>query len=160
MANVGNIAYYVDGEILNIPANMVVSAASHLAARVRGKAEGTWWLARESGDLLRQTSAISDVCEPGERLILAQPEGLLSAWLQVREVEDEVVREFFAKILSEALDIYGSGGQFEAISIDWLVADPARFHPDYEQAREKYPELAERAAAFLEFRKRASGEEA
>jgi hypothetical protein len=147
-----NIAYYVDEEILAIPANMVVSAASNLAMRARGKTDRTMLLARENGDLLPQTSAIGDVCKPGERLILVEPEGLLDASLQIAELENEAVREFFAKICSEALDMYGSGNQFEAISIDWLAADPERFNPPYERAREKYPELEERARAFLEFR--------
>ena len=64
-----NIAFYVDGQTVSFPAEMVVSAAAALAMNLLGK-QGGLILARESGSELPQQSALGAVCEPGERLTL------------------------------------------------------------------------------------------
>lgn len=61
-----NIVCLVDGYPVTFPADMVIAHASNLAMRVLDKPGGLA-LARESEDVLRVTSAIVQLCDPGER---------------------------------------------------------------------------------------------
>ena len=62
--------YYMDGEPVTVPADMVMPHAANLAMRVLGKRGGGQILERENGEPLRQQSAIGELCAPGDRLNL------------------------------------------------------------------------------------------
>ena len=65
-----NVVYYIDGESVTVPADMVMPHAANLAMRVLGRTGSRMILERENGELPNQQSAIGDVCNPGERLRL------------------------------------------------------------------------------------------
>lgn len=65
-----NVVYYINGEPVTVPADMVMPHAANLAMRVLGKRGGGQILERENGEPLRQQSAIGELCAPGDRLNL------------------------------------------------------------------------------------------
>ena len=71
-----NVVYYINGEPVTVPTDMVMPHAANLAMRVLGKRGAGQILERENGEGLNQQSAIGDVCNPGDglRLVPAPPD--------------------------------------------------------------------------------------